>query len=262
MQLTWIDLNTWIVQIAGQTVLIDPWLVDPLIFYGQPWLFTAYHVTPPRYSPETLPPIDLILISQGLDDHCHRPTLERLDRTIPVLVSPTAEALVRSLSYQQVIPLEHAQIWTRNSLKITAVPGAPLQPGQIENGYLLEDLTAKRSLYYEPHLFRPEVWTSPLPDRVDVAIAPVVGQVFPLMGELIMGPQAALKLIKRLKPMLFLPTTVGEVNASGILPRLIRTNGSVSEFKNLLDQEKVPTSLMTLNAGETVDASPMLVAAP
>jgi len=47
MKLTRIDLNSWRIQIAGQTILIAPWLVDPLVFYGQPMLFTAYHTTPP-----------------------------------------------------------------------------------------------------------------------------------------------------------------------------------------------------------------------
>ena len=55
MKLTRIDLNSWILQIADQTVLIDPWLVDPLVFYGIPWLFTAYHTTPSVYTPATLP---------------------------------------------------------------------------------------------------------------------------------------------------------------------------------------------------------------
>jgi L-ascorbate metabolism protein UlaG (beta-lactamase superfamily) len=90
MRLTRIDLNSWLFHLAGRTILVDPWLVDPLVFYGQPWLFTASHNTPLAVTPETLPPIDLILLSQGVDDHCHKPTLERLDRAIPVVASPAA----------------------------------------------------------------------------------------------------------------------------------------------------------------------------
>jgi len=94
MKLTWIDLNSWIFQLAGKTILVDPWLVDPMTIYGQSWLFTAYHNHPLAYTPETLPPIDLIMISQGVDDHCHVPTLEKLDRAIPAIASPTAAKIL------------------------------------------------------------------------------------------------------------------------------------------------------------------------
>ncbi|MBE9018351.1 MBL fold metallo-hydrolase, partial [Chroococcidiopsidales cyanobacterium LEGE 13417] len=50
MKLTRIDLNSWLLEIAGLRVLIDPWLIDPLVFYGQPWLFSATHLKPPAYN--------------------------------------------------------------------------------------------------------------------------------------------------------------------------------------------------------------------
>jgi L-ascorbate metabolism protein UlaG (beta-lactamase superfamily) len=147
MRLTRIDLNSWLFHLAGCTILVDPWLVDPLVFYGQPWLFTAYHNTPIAFTPETLPPIDLILISQGVDDHCHKPTLERIDRSIPVVASPTAAKTVRQLGYQQVTAIAHGEEFLLgDTLKITAMLGAEIQPGQVENGYLLHDLTTDESL--------------------------------------------------------------------------------------------------------------------
>jgi L-ascorbate metabolism protein UlaG (beta-lactamase superfamily) len=253
MKLTWIDLNSWIFQIGGQTILVDPWLVDPLVFYGVPWLFTAYHTTPIAFTPQTLPPIDLILIAQGLDDHCHKPTLEQLDRRIPVVASPTAVKTVQELGYEQITSLSNWQDYSvNNQLKITAVPGAPIQPGQIENGYVLQDLAQGETLYYEPHLF-PEQAGLEQRFQVDVAIAPVIGQIFPLLGQVVMGPQQATTLVEKLRPRYFLPTTMGDIRASGILPMMTRSIGSLEEFRQLLQQAAASTQLLSPAPGESIE---------
>ncbi|HEY9617500.1 MAG TPA: MBL fold metallo-hydrolase [Microcoleaceae cyanobacterium] len=252
MKLTRIDLNSWIFTVAGQTILVDPWLVDPMIFYGLPWLFTAYHNTPPVFTPETLPPIDLMLLSQGLDDHCHKPTLERLDRSIPVIASPTAAKVVTALGYQQVTCLTAWQEVVVDALQITAVPGAEIQPGQIENGYWLRDRTTGTSLYYEPHL-APASQALERIGQVDVAIAPVIGQIFPLLGQVIMGAEESLQLANVLQPRFFVPTTMGDIRTQGILPMLIKSVGSVAEFRDRLSNSGLTTQLLVPEPGETLE---------
>ncbi|XHX79678.1 MAG: MBL fold metallo-hydrolase [Stenomitos frigidus ULC029] len=253
MRLTRIDLNSWLFHLAGRTILVDPWLVDPLVFYGQPWLFTAFHNTPLAFTPETLPPIDLILISQGVDDHCHKPTLERLDRTIPVVASPTAAKTVRQLGYQQVTAIAKGETFTLgDTLTITAILGAELQPGQVENGYLLNDRTTDETLYYEPHLVPTKTVIERL-GAVDVAIVPIVGQVLPLLGQVIMGPLEAMHLVEILKPHFVLPTAFGDIRADGILPKFIQTVGSVEEFRDRLLASGLPTQLRVPQPGETVE---------
>lgn len=250
MKLTWIDLNSWIFQLAGKTILVDPWLVDPLTFYGQSWLFTAYHKTPLAFTPKTLPPIDVLLISQGVDDHCHVPTLEKLDRTIPAIASPTAAKTLNQLGFQQVTALAHWQSLTLDQLTIKAVRGAEIQPGQVENGLLLTDHTTGQTLYYEPHWY-------PAKDAkqigaVDVAIAPVIGQIFPLLGQVIMGPEQALDLVQNLQPKTFLPTTRGDIQVSGILPKLIQSVGSVEAFRDRLIANHPNTQLIVPDPGQPV----------
>lgn len=253
MKLTRIDLNSWILQIAGQTVLIDPWLVDPLVFYGQPWLFTAYHNHPPVYTPATLPPVDLILISQGLDDHCHKTTLEQLERKTPIVASKTAASVVRRLGYSAVTCLSPRQTCIfAEKLSITATPGAAIQ-GQVENGYLLKDQESGETVYYEPHLFQPAQFRAQNIGPVDVAIAPVVGQIFPLLGQVIMGPDEAMKLIQTLHPRVFVPTALGDVQVSGILPKLIRSVGSVEQFRTQLVASSMVTKLLLPAPGETLE---------
>lgn len=261
MRLTRIDLNSWIFHLAGQTILVDPWLVDPLVFYGQPWLFTAYHNTPIAFTPQTLPPIDLILISQGLDDHCHQPTLAQLDRTIPVVASPTAAKVVQKLGYQQVTTLSNWQTHSLGeSLQITAVPGAEIQPGQVENGYWLRDQASGNSLYYEPHQASMSELTPARLDRVDVVVAPIVGQIFPLLGQVIMGPEQALALAKKLQPRYFVPTAMGDIRMSGILPMLIQSLGSVEEFRDRLVASGLQTQLLLPTAGESLEIAEVSVA--
>lgn len=253
MKLTWIDLNSWIIKISNQTILLDPWLVDPLVFSGQPWLFTAYHQKPPAFTPSSLPPLNCLLISQGVDDHCHLPTLAQLDRDIPAIASPTAAKRVKTLGYKTVIALSHWQEYRLNdTLKIIALPGATIQPGQEENGYLLQDLTTGKTLYYEPHL-SPLTKIKEKVARVDVAIAPIIGQIFPFLGQLIMGSKEALNLVETLKPKYFLPTTLGEIRASGILPQLIRPVGSIAEFREGLKHSGLSTEFFTPQPGETVE---------
>lgn len=253
MRLTRIDLNSWLFHLAGRTILVDPWLVDPLVFYGQPWLFTAAHKTPIAFTPATLPAIDLILISQSVDDHCHQPTLERLDRRIPVVASPAAAKVVRRLGYQQVTAIAHWETFTLgDALKLTAIPGAALQPGQVENGYLLSDRTTNETLYYEPHLLPTQEAAARI-GPIDVAIAPVVGQVLPLLGQVIMGPLQALHLVETLKPHFFVPTALGDIHADGMLPKLIQTVGSLEEFRDRLLASGLPTQLCVPAPGETLE---------
>lgn len=230
MQLTRIDLNTWLVRLASKTILIDPWLVDPLIFYGQPWLFKASHAVPPIYTPQTLPPLDLILLSQGLDDHCHEPTLSQLDRQVPVVGCPAAARVVQALEYRSVFALTPWQKHQMGELSIEAIPGPQIQ-GQTQNGYLLRDLENGTVLYYEPHLCDPHTQARiARQTTIDVLLIPVVGQDFPLLGEVIMGPAKALEMVFALKPRAIVPTSVGDIRAEGLLARVIRPVGSLEEF--------------------------------
>jgi L-ascorbate metabolism protein UlaG (beta-lactamase superfamily) len=250
MKITRLELNSWIIEIAGQTILIDPWLVDPMTFFGSPWLFKATHKPPQNRIPETLPNVDFILLSQSFDDHCHKPTLEQLDHSIPVVASPAAAKIVRDLGYTQVIPLN---TWQKhlgaNGLEIMAMPSAPASSGG-ENGYLLKD--GVESLYYEPHIFPAHQPIASYVSHLDVAIAPVVGQVFPLIGQVIMGPQEALTMVQTLQPRVVMSTGNGDVHIEGLLIKGVKSVGSFEKFAALLKESGLPTQFLTPKGGETV----------
>jgi L-ascorbate metabolism protein UlaG (beta-lactamase superfamily) len=254
MKLTFIGLNSWLLNIDGVQILIDPWLVDSVVFYGAPWLFEVNHVEPPCYTPETLPSIDLILISQSLDDHCHQPTLARLSKQIPVIAAPSAVKIVEKLGYDRVIPLAPWEIYTLDErIKVTATPGAKIQ-GQTENGFLVTSLQTDRTLYYEPHLAvdRSAIDRIDKLGKVDTIIAPIVGQIFPLLGKVIMDPQDAFNLADAIKPLWYLPTAMGALDAKGILPQMTRSIGSIDDFTKLLTQSKISTQLLMPQPGESI----------
>ncbi|MEN9223609.1 MAG: MBL fold metallo-hydrolase [Thermostichus sp. BF3_bins_97] len=257
MKLTRIDLNSWLIQTEGQTLLLDPWLVDPLVFLGLPWFIRIEHRHPPPFTPSTLPKLDGILISQAQPDHCHPPTLQRLNKQIPVLASPAAAGGVRGLGFASVQALDPWQSVQWGDLRITAVPGAPLGPIR-ELGYLLEERGSQTRLYYEPHLSEPDIRQRLQQEfhPIHTLLIPVVGQIFPLLGEVIMGPERALQLVKALQPKQVIPTAMGEVDYRGWFASQIRTLGSLEEFREKLGSLNSETSqsirLCCPAPGETV----------
>ncbi|HEY9650977.1 MAG TPA: MBL fold metallo-hydrolase, partial [Coleofasciculaceae cyanobacterium] len=169
MRLTYFGANSWLVELGQKRILIDPWLVGPLVFANLNWLFKAERPQPAIAIPDN---IDLILLSQGLEDHTHRPTLEKLDKSIPVVASASATKVVKQLGYTQVTTLNPQQAFTLSDrIEIRAMPGAPIGL-QLENAYLLKQLDSGTSLYYEPHGFPSFQLKDFAP--VEVVISPVV----------------------------------------------------------------------------------------
>lgn len=246
MQLTYLDSNSWLIETAGLRILLDPWLVGPLVFGNLPWLFKGDRPQP-RQIPEN---IDLILLSQGLEDHAHPPTLKQLEKTIPVVGSPGAAKLCRELGYNQVTALSHNQSFTlANKLQITAFPGSPIGPTTVENAYLLKDLETGTSLYYEPHGYHSPTLKELAP--IDVVITPIIDLGIPFVGAVIKGSQTALDLVKMVQPQVILPTAAGgDVIFEGFLMSILRASGSVEEFQKLLTANQLSTKVLDPKPGE------------
>lgn len=62
---------------------------------------------------------------QGLDDHAHKPTLQRLPKNKQVVGSPAAAAVAEGLGFTNVIGLDHGQTTQicDGRLSITATAG-------------------------------------------------------------------------------------------------------------------------------------------
>lgn len=249
MRLTWLDSNSWLIEMAGKRLLLDPWLVGPLVFGNLPWLFKGE-----KQAAYPLPePIDAIVLSQGLEDHAHPPTLERLDRRIPVVASPNGAKVVRELGYPQVTALNHGEVYNLDDrVEIQAVPGSPIGPQLVENGYIFKASDTQQTLYYEPHGFHSPSLKGRSP--VDVAITPLMDLTLLGVAPILKGQQAALELCEWLRPQVILPTAAaGNVRYEGLLAAVIREGGSLDRFRAGLAERHLPTQVVVPKPGEAIE---------
>lgn len=218
----------------GTTILVDPWLVGELTFGDTPWLYKG--------SKKALPTPDLaavcaraaaILISQGLPDHAHGPTLAALPcKSKPVVCSAAAEGVVRGAGFTDVTVLRHGDTATlaNGALTVTATQGALVGPpwSERECGFVVEVKgEGKESppirLYYEPHCDAPADTLAAI-GTVDVVVTPAASQR--LAGyPLVMGDENAVATARALNPAVVVPLTNADFTATGPLAAVIQQVG-------------------------------------
>jgi L-ascorbate metabolism protein UlaG (beta-lactamase superfamily) len=249
MYLTYLDSNSWLIEIEGKRILLDPWLVGSLVFGNLSWLFKGdKKVTRPI--PEN---IDLILLSQGLEDHTHPPTLKQLDRHIPVVASPNAAKVVKDLGYDRITSLSHGEKFTLDEIvEIKAFPGSPIGPQLVENGYLLKDLRNNKTIYYEPHGYHAQAIEEYSP--IDVVITPIIDLKLPLLGSVIKGQKSALEACQWLQPQVILPTAAGgDIVFEGLLNSFLTASGTTEDFRNMLAINNLNTEVIEPTSGEVIE---------
>ncbi len=246
MHLTWLDSNSWLFEIADQRILLDPWLVGDLVFGKQDWLFKGMR-RQPRPIPEN---IDLILLSQGLEDHAHPETLKHLDRSIPVAASPNATKVVKEMGYENITEMPHGHIYhLDNRVTVKAFPGSPIGPFLVENAYLIKQLDGGQTLYYEPHGHHSEQIKAAAP--VDIVVTPIVDLRVPLLGPVIQGWETASQVVQWLQPQYMIPTAAGgDIEFTGVLNSLLQAKGSAAELRDRFVQSDLPTQLVEPTPGE------------
>lgn len=248
--LTWLDLNSWLVELDGQRILIDPWLLGPMTFGLPTWLLALE-----RLSPRPVPPkLDLILLSQGLPDHTHPPSLKALDRQIPLVCPPSALETVQNLGFQNIHVLNHGDSYSWGEMQIQATVGSPIGPLRQENGYVLKSQASGHSLYYEPHGYPDPVLANFAP--IDVVITPMSDVTLPLLGTIIAGKTHGLELVAMVQPQVMLPTAnPGEVRASGLLSGLLAGLEMTDTLAADLAQLPNPPQVLHLTPGHRQEIS-------
>lgn len=250
MNLTYFDSNSWLIEIDGKRILLDPWLVGKLVFSNQSWLFEGK-----KNNPQPIPEnIDLILLSQGLEDHAHPPTLKELDKNIPVVASPNAAKVVKELGYQEIAVLEHQETHQIEGVEIKAVPGSPIGPTLVENGYIITGLESGKNIYYEPHGYHSDAIKEQT--DIDVIITPIIDLKLPLLGAVIKGQKTALQLCQKLHPQVILSTAAGgDIDFKGIINSVLSADGTIEDFNRLLEQNNLTTRAIDPQSGETIELS-------
>lgn len=238
--------NAWGCELASSGVkfLVDPWLEGDLVFGGLDFIFKG---TKRVTRPETLDidqiarETDFILLTMGIDDHAHRPTLKRLPKSIPVVGSPSAAAVARELGYSTVLEVRHGQHVSMcdGKIQIMATEGALVGPpwSLRENGYVISETTPGGvRLYYEPHAdYVPSSVASV--GKVDIVVSPPCTQS--LLGyQLVKGSTDNVPLLELLQPKAVVALMNAEFDASGPLHTLLSETGSPEDLERQLKQSK------------------------
>ena len=218
---TYLGSNGWIIEFKKAKIVIDPWLLGDLIFPPGGWFFkgTLNDEIP---MPED---IDLILLTQGLPDHCHIPSLRKFPKETNIICSKSASKVLHKLNFESIRIMKPGENIKFNDINIEATSGAAVP--QIENGYILE--TNEGGFYIEPHGFLDNTIK---PRKLDAVITPTKNLELPIVGPFVKGADVIPKLVKLFNPSFILSSTIGgDAQFSGILNSFI----SLEEFKKSLD---------------------------
>ncbi|GJD06549.1 hypothetical protein Gasu2_09590 [Galdieria sulphuraria] len=247
--------NSWCLQVGSLRVFVDPWLVGNLHF-GPQFLFSGAKKSLKDKKLEDFGRIDLIVLSQGLPDHTHVPTLEQIDKTIPVAASRKAAEICKKLGFKNVQLLRHGdQFCFRNLVQITAYEGSRVGPPYEvpENGYLFETFQNFR-LFYEPHGNVPEKVLNELRMKsLDTLVVPVVNAAVKWMGfkfDLINDPGSVLNIVRHLQPYQLVPLMNNDLNTFGLLSRAIFSKGSLEAFAQSIQVSGLRTKVINPVIGE------------
>ena len=213
---TYYGANGWLIELDNARILIDPWLNGDLTFPPGDWLIKG------ELGKEVEVPsdIDFLLLTQGQPDHSHPPTLEKINKTIPVIASEAASKVVSNIGFKIIKTLKPGEIFENNNLIIQATTGASVP--NIENGYIID--SGLDSIYIEPHGYLDKLIK---PRNIDLLITPVIDFSLPLAGKFIKGKTVLPELLKLFNPSTVLAsTTGGNIKFTGLINKLIKTEGS------------------------------------
>lgn len=231
---TYLGSNGWFINFKETNLIIDPWLKGDLIFPPGDWFFKGSLKNEIVIDKD----IDIILLTQGLPDHCHIQTLEMFKKDIPIICPKSAEAILERLGFSSIKVLKPSENTQQNSLCFQATAGAPVP--QIENGYIVKDKKGN-GFYIEPHVYLDENLET---QKLDAVITPTKDLNLPIVGSFVKGAEVIPKLINTFNPKFILSSTVGgEAEYSGFLNNLIR----VKEYK-----EEINCNLVILESMQSI----------
>jgi len=196
---TYLGSNGWLMKFNKTNLIIDPWLKGDLIFPPGEWFFKGSldkEITIHKN-------IDIILLTKGLTDHCHIPTLEMFRKDIPIICPKSAVETLKKIGFSSIKVLKPTEMTNLLNYSFEATAGAPVP--QIENGYIVKD-DQDNGFYIEPHGYLDENLNE---QKIDAVITPTKNLELPLVGSFVKGADVIPKLINKFNPKFILSSTVG-----------------------------------------------------
>ena len=231
---TYLGSNGWLIRFDKTNLLIDPWLTGDLVFPPGEWFFKG-SLNNEIVIEEN---INIILLTQGLPDHCHIPSLIKFKKNIDIICPKSAKDILEKSGFTSLKIIKPSDKIKQHGLEIEATAGAPVP--QIENGYIVKD-DKGRGFYIEPHGYLDENLKS---QEIDAVITPIINLELPLVGSFVKGADVIPKLINTFNPKYILSSTAGgEAKYTGLLNKFI----SIQEYT-----EEIKCNLVSLNTMDSV----------
>ncbi len=242
------DYQSWLLQIGGRRIAIDPWLTARYCLSPGAWLLERTRAAP-RFTPADLKDIDALALTAPYADHLDPDSLAQVPRDLPVLAPASAGSALRSLGFTQVSSPPAGQTVSLAGVAVRIVPsGFPF--AWSTRGYLWQDGDG-RVLYHEPHAI-PLSQAQRL-GRVSVVLTSVQG--VRLVGlPLVMSAEHLSEALRVLKPDRLVPTGSDPQTSHGLLQRFgLSTKGTEQGFGEHLPSLGIPTRFSALAPGETIE---------
>ena len=231
---TYLGSNGWLIRFDKTNLLIDPWLTGDLVFPPGEWFFKG-SLDNEIVIEEN---INIILLTQGLPDHCHIPSLIKFKKNIDIICPKSARDILEKSGFTSLKIIKPSDKIKQHGLEIEATAGAPVP--QIENGYIVKDDKGS-GFYIEPHGYLDENLKS---QEIDAVITPIINLELPLVGSFVKGADVIPKLINTFNPKYILSSTAGgEAKYTGLLNKFI----SIQEYT-----EEIKCNLVSLNTMDSV----------
>ncbi len=233
---TYLGSNGWLIKFKKTNLIIDPWLKGDLIFTPGEWFFKGSLEEEISIDKK----IDIILLTQGLPDHCHVPTLEMFRRDIHIICPKSAVETLKKIGFSSINVLKPTEKTNHFNLSFEATAGAPVP--QIENGYIVKD-DQESGFYIEPHGYLDKNLKK---QNLDAVITPTKNLELPLVGSFVKGADVLPKLINKFNPKFILSSTVGgDASYSGFLNNFISVKDFVEESNcNLVDLKSMQSIMV------------------
>ena len=239
--------NSWHINFAGKSILIDPWLKGAEIDFF-PWFNKQWHRTPPINIAE-VPSHDLVIITQKYPDHYHPETLLELQPQ-KLIVPASIEKKVKKL-------LPQAEVGTLNR------PSAALLGSQMKLHYLasnrkidpiydavvLED--GDQSILLATHGYsESQAWSEQIKKLPPIKLAFTPFNLYQLPfflgGTVSPGLAAVKKLISTHRPQHIIATHDEDKHAEGLVQKLAKIKFSPSR-QELLTDDSFKQRLLTID---------------
>jgi len=119
--ITWIGHATFLMQLSGKTILIDPFFSSIAGPFGK---FGPKRYVPPALDIHELPPIDYILITHNHYDHLDMPFLKKLKpKAHTTIIAPTdLGKLIKKSGFKHIIELGWYETYKTENITFTALP--------------------------------------------------------------------------------------------------------------------------------------------